>query len=157
MFEMEQVVPGFDPDDPDCDPIEAAAELGATGRRAQARRILLRLIEQDPRCLDAHAHLGNLAFHSDPQRALAHYALGVQIGRRALGERFEGVLPWAMVDNRPFLRCVHGFGLCLWRLRRFPEAARVFEQLLWLSPSDNLGVRFILPSVRARRRWTDDE
>jgi tetratricopeptide (TPR) repeat protein len=156
MFEMEQVVPGFDPDQPDRDPIEEAVELGERGRQAQARRILLRLIDRDPRCLDAYAHLGNLVFRGDPQRALAHYALGAQIGRRALGERFDGVLPWGMIDNRPFLRCVHGFGLCLWRLRRFEEAARIFEQLLWLSPSDNLGVRFILPTVRARKRWTED-
>lgn len=156
MFEMEQVVPGCDPDDPDSDPIQQAVELSEAGRAAEARRVLMRLIEQDPRCLDAHAHLGNLVFRRDPQRALAHYSLGVQIGRRALGERFEGLLPWGLIDNRPFLRCLHGFALCLWRLRRSDEAARVLEQLLWLSPRDELGVRFILASVRARKRWTED-
>jgi len=157
MFEMEQVVPGFDPDEPDGDPILEAVELCEVGERAEARRLLMRLIERDPRCLDAYAHLGNLAFRRDPRRALVHYSLGVQIGRRALGERFEGLLPWGLIDNRPFLRCLHGFGLCLWRLGRFGEAARVFEQLLWLSPRDELGARFILPRVRARKRWTEEE
>jgi hypothetical protein len=48
-----------------------------------------------------------------------------------------------------------GFGICLWRLRRFKEARNIFERMLWLNPSDNQGVRFLLPDVRARRAWKD--
>jgi hypothetical protein len=70
-----------------------------------------------------------------------------------MGERFEGVLPWGHVDNRPFLRCMHGYGLCLWRLGRFDEAERVFGRMLWLNPSDNQGVRFLFEDVRAGKAW----
>jgi hypothetical protein len=66
-------------------------------------------------------------------------------------------LPWEWLDNRPFLRCMHGFGLCLWRLERFEEAERVSERLLWLNPADNQGVRFNVASVRARRTWKESE
>jgi tetratricopeptide (TPR) repeat protein len=155
-FEMQQVLPGEDPEDFDSDPILEANELRARGETAQARRLLSELIEQDPRCLDAYAHLGSMDFHRSPKKALTHYQRGVEIGRLSLGEGFDGVLPWGMIDNRPFLRCLHGYGLCLWRLGRFEEAERVFDELLWLSPSDNLGVRFLLPSVRDRRKWTPD-
>ena len=65
------------------------------------------------------------------------------------------MLPWGLVDNRPFLRCVKGFGLCLWRLGRFEEAQAIFERMLWLNPSDNQGVRFLVGEVRARLRWED--
>jgi hypothetical protein len=34
--------------------------------------------------------------------------------RIVTARRFDGVLPWGQIDNRPFLRCMHGFGLCLW-------------------------------------------
>jgi hypothetical protein len=73
---------------------------------------------------------------------------------QAAGCGILGVLPWGMIDNRPFLRCLNGLGLCLWRLERFEEAEALFMRLLWMSPSDNLGVRFLLPSVRTRKPWT---
>jgi hypothetical protein len=70
----------------------------------------------------------------------------------SLGEGFDGVLPWGWIDNRPFLRCMRGFGLCLWRLKRFEEA---FDRMLWLNPSDNQGVRFLIDQVRAKDAWVD--
>lgn len=51
------------------------------------------------------------------------------------------------INNRPFLRCMHGYGLCLWRLCRFEEAACIFDGMLWLNPSDNQGVRFVIDQV----------
>jgi tetratricopeptide (TPR) repeat protein len=69
---------------------------------------------------------------------------------------FEGVLSWGHIDNRPFLRCMDGYGLCLWRLGRFDEAERVFETMLWLNPSDNQGVRFLVEDVRARKVWEEN-
>jgi hypothetical protein len=33
----------------------------------------------------------------------------------------------------------------------------VFERMLWLNPSDNQGIRCLLPDVRARKAWMDDE
>jgi hypothetical protein len=157
LFEMEQILPGLDPEDFDSDPIIQANELRAHGLTKQARELLSNLIDQDVRCLDAHAHLGSMEFDRKPAKAIAHYQRGVEIGRLSLGKDFSGVLPWGMIDNRPFLRCLHGFGLCLWRLGRFEEAERIFDELLWLAPSDNLGVRFVLPRVRARLKWTPDE
>jgi tetratricopeptide (TPR) repeat protein len=63
------------------------------------------------------------------------------------------VLVWGRIHNRPFLRCLEGYGLCLWRLGRLAEAQRVFERLLSLNPNDNQGVRFCWEDVRHGRRW----
>ena len=60
--------------------------------------------------------------------------MGVRIGELSLGTDFGGVLLWRMIDNRPFLRCLHGYGLCLWRAGKFEDAYRVFERMLWLNP-----------------------
>ncbi len=153
--EMEQVLPGEDPGDPDNDPIIEASERNAGGDPPGARKILMDLLAADLRCLDAHAHLGSFAFDHRPEEALRHYEAGLRIGELSLGGAFGGVLSWGLVDNRPFLRCLHGYGLCLWRLGRTGEAAGVFERMLWLNPPDNQGVRFLLPAVRAGERWTE--
>ena len=157
MFEMEQVLPGSDPEDFDSDPILEANELREMGDTAGAQEILSKMLEADLRCLDAHAHLGNMLFSTSPHWALSQYEVGVRIGELSLGDDFDGVLAWGLIDNRPFLRCMQGYGLCLWRLERWEEAERVFERMLWMNPSDNQGVRFLLPDVCAREAWVDEE
>jgi len=153
MFEMEQVLPGADSDDPFSDPITESNDLKAAGDFLEAKRILMELCRSDLRCLDAHSHLGNLVFDSRPGDAIRHYEVGLRIGELSLRDRFDGVLLWGCINNRPFLRCMHGCGLCLWRLKRFEEAERVFDRMFWLDPPDNLGVRFMIGDVRARTPW----
>ena len=77
------------------------------------------------------------------------YEVGFRIGELPLGADFDGVLAWGLIDNRPFLRCMQGYGLCLWRLKRWEKVEQVFERLLWMNPSDHQGIRFLLPDVRA--------
>jgi tetratricopeptide (TPR) repeat protein len=157
MFEMEQVLPGEAPDDPFNDPITRSNDLKDAGERAEAEKILMQLCLADLRCLDAHSHLGNFVFDHHPKDAIRHYEVGLRIGELSLGDDFTGVLAWGLIDNRPFLRCMHGYGLCLWRLGRFDEAAHIFEQMLWLNPSGNQGVRFLIDEVKAKTAWEDRE
>lgn len=157
MFEMEQVLPGADPHDPFNDPITRSNDFKEAGARTDAAEMLMELCQADLRCLDAHSHLGNLDFDYSPQFAIRNYEVGLRIGELSLGDDFQGVLPWGHIDNRPFLRCMHGYGLCLWRLGRFEEAERVFHRMLWLNPSDNLGVRLIIDEVKEKIAWTDGE
>jgi len=152
-FEMEQVLPGADTADPFSDPIGEANDRKDSGDRDGAYKILMDLCQADLRCLDAHAHLGNMIFDGRPEDAIRHYEAGFRIGELSLGERFDGRLPWGWIDNRPFLRCMLGFGLCLWRLGRFEEALGILGRMLWLNPSDNQGVRFLIDEVRAGASW----
>lgn len=154
-YEMEQVVPGdtdLDADGPILDSIYYK-NIGETGK---AQDILMDELIIDLRCLDAHAHLGNLMFDSWPEKAIVHYNIGMKIGELSLPEDFNGVLLWSLIDNRPFLRCMHGYGLCLWKLKRFKDAEKVFEQMLWLNPPDNQGVRFIIYPVKDKKPWRED-
>src|SRR5690242_12593203 len=61
-FEMEQVLPGADPDDPFSDPIIESNDRKDGGDIEGANKILMNLCQTDLRWLDAHAHLGNIAF-----------------------------------------------------------------------------------------------
>lgn len=155
-FEMDPIawgaLPGFEPDEnPTCD----AAELAGAGDREGARELLMELLCTDLRCIDAHAHLGNLEFEHSPKRAIVHYEIGVRVGELSLPPNFDGVLVWNRVYNRPFLRCLHGYGLCLWRLGELSKAQQVFERILSLNPNDNQGVRFCWDDIRRGRSWEE--
>ena len=100
--------------------------------------------------------VGKRVDRDTPAEAIRHYEAGVRIGEQSLSQGFEGLLPWGHIDNRPFLRCMHGYGLCCWRLGRFEEAERVFDRMLWLNPSDNQGVRGLISPVQQRLNWKDD-
>lgn len=151
-FEFEQIIPGEEPETM-YDPIIESADRARSGDREGARRRLRSLIAEDPRCLDAHSHVGWLAFEFSAKRALPNYQTGVAIAERSLPPGFSGVLPWGLIDNRPFLRCLHGLGLCHWRLARYDEATTIFESLLWLNPTDNQGARDLLELTRKRLPW----
>lgn len=158
-YEMEQVIPFQDPEEM-TDPILEASEDYGCGASEEAYKIMEKLLVADLRCLDAHAHLGNWLFdcsgdfaHFNISKAKRHYQIGVQIGELSLSPDFNGLLPWGRIDNRPFLRCLHGYGLCLWRLGQIAEAREVFGRMLWLNPCDNQGIRFILAAMNENISW----
>jgi tetratricopeptide (TPR) repeat protein len=136
-------------DNPTCE----AAELSEAGDVEGARELLMDALLQDLRCIGAHAHLGNLEFDESPRMAMTHYEIGIGIGELSLPSDFDGVLLWGYTYNRPFLRCLHGYALCLWRLGRPDEARMVFERILSLNPNDNQGVRFCSEDLRQGLTW----
>ena len=145
-------LPGLSVDEnPTCD----AAELVEEGDPEGARELLMETLGAELRCIDAHAHLGNLMFDRSPERAMVHYEVGIRIGELSLPAGFDGLLVWGRLYNRPFLRCLHGYGLCLWRLERHAEAQQVFERILSLNPNDNQGVRFCWDNMCSGRIWEE--
>jgi len=153
-FEFDQIawgaLPGSDFDEnPTCD----AAELMEAGDREGANDILMEMLGIDLRCIDAHVHLGNLEFERSPERAMVHYEIGIKIGELSLPPGFDGLLIWGRIYNRPFLRSLYNYGLCLWRLGKPAEARRVFERILSLNPNDNQGARFCWQDICEGRSW----
>ena len=155
-YEMEQVLPGTTPGS-NFDPMLVVIARKERGDIRGAALLLMDLLADDLRCLDAHVHLGNIVFPTYPEHALIHYEIGVAIGEHALGSDFAGAHPWSYLDNRPFLRCLYAQGLTLWRLGRLEDAARVFERLLGLNPADGQGAGRFLADVQAGRPWEEDD
>jgi hypothetical protein len=155
-YEMDPIAwgdfPGAEPDDHST---LDATELEEQGDLDGARALLMEVLREELRRIDAHAHLGSLAFDRSPARALVHYEIGFRISELSLPQPFDGHLAWSDLYNRPFLRCLHGYGLCLWRLGRADEARRVFERLLALNPNDDQGARFCWYDVRAGLTWDE--
>ena len=159
-YEMEQIIPFQDPKDIDSDPILDASEFFNQGNQVEAFKIMEKILAVDLRCLDAHAHLGAWEFNRSKKKhemiilkAKGHYEVGVNIGKLSLPENFNGLLPWGCIDNRPFLRCLHGYGLSLWRLGQPREAEKLFKKMLWLNPADNQGIRFLLADIDDGKTW----
>jgi len=148
-------VPGADEDDWDSDPIIDAADLHHAGRHRAAIRLLEAELAADVRCIDAWGHLGLIAFNTrGPGPASDFYRSGIAVAEASLPAEFGGVLPWGMIDNRPFLRCLHGLGLCAWRQRRWDDAEEIFSARVWLDPAGAFSDLACLDMVRARTRWT---
>jgi tetratricopeptide (TPR) repeat protein len=103
-------------------------------------------------------HLGNLRFEEDRiDEALPFYELGQAAAEaRTIGapERYPGPF-WGDVDSRPFMRALHGRGLCLWRLGREDEARHLFAWMLELNPNDNQGIRFLLYDLDEGLSWEE--
>jgi Tfp pilus assembly protein PilF len=157
---MEQVVPaGAVKLEWEEDPILEAVELVAAGATFAAEELLGDLLTADLRCLDAHSHLAYVhlraGWYDAVERSARHYRVGLAIGELTLGPDFRGLLPWGFIDNRPYLRCLNGYGLCLWRQGDLAAAADVFRRIVWLNPSDNTGARFNLAAVEAGRSWEE--
>ncbi len=157
-WEMENVLPGLDPDDFDC-PIGEGIDLMDSGDWEGAVKHLKGLLKKDARCLDAYAHLGNWYFEQEDPKdlitALNFYKTGVAIGMKSIGSKATDVFPWGLIDNRPFMRCLHGLGLCFYRQKKTTEALMIFSKMIWLNPSDNQGGRFLIKALIDGVSWVD--
>jgi hypothetical protein len=119
--------------------------------------LLHKVLAVDLRCLDAHALLGERNLSSWPRLALHHFELGVAIGSLTVAEAFDGVLPWGLVENRPFLRCLQGLSRALLRCDRREDAAAVLRRLLRLDPTDPLDAGASLTAIEAGKTWRELE
>lgn len=154
-WEMEQVLPGYDPESIDC-PILVGIDIASTQGYDAGIRHFKSLLKKDPRCQDAYAHLGLFYFEQnnslDTEKAKNFYKQGAFIGFSAIGiERMRDVFLWGHIDNRPFLRCLEGYALCLAREGQTGKALTVFEQLLLFNPYDNQGARFNISNLNNNR------
>lgn len=155
-YEFEGIAWGaLSDDDLDDNPTCEAAELRRAGLVAEATALLMDTLGRDLRVLDAHAGLGSIVFDRSPKNAMLHYEIGVRIGELSLPVGFDGLLLWGHLYNRPFLRCLHGYGLCRWRLGDFGGAKTVFERILSFNPNDNQGARFCWDDVRRGLTWEE--
>ncbi|TEU10076.1 MAG: hypothetical protein E3J21_27320 [Anaerolineales bacterium] len=112
----------------------------------------------DPGHADAWVHVGNRRFEEDwVTEALPLYERGQAAAEeRIIGDPARYPAPfWLDVDSRPFMRALHGRGLCLWRLGRIDEARQVFAWMLELNPNDNQGVRFLLHDLDEGLSWEE--
>ncbi len=147
VYRLARVAPASD--DPGAELLLEAQDCIDARAYVEADELLHKALALDLRHLDAHAMLGERNLSSFSTLALHHFELGVAIGSLTVGEEFDGVLPWGLVENRPFLRCLQGLARALLRCERREDAAAALRRLLRLDATDPLGAGESLASIEA--------
>ncbi len=142
------------------DRFDAGCELFEEGREMEAESVFRSVLGQMPDHLDAIHHLALvLSERGEAKHARDLWQLSVVIGHMAFPPEFEwgtDRLEWSMLDNRPFLRCLHGHALDCYEMVRTEEALGLFRELLSLNPNDNQGVRVMaLEALFKLGRWQE--
>ena len=128
--------------------LEHAVDLHQAGDEKGAELIYRRLIRHYPEFIDAHHHLALVLDETGREEAaFRRWKLAVEIGFRSFPPTFmigRDTLPWAWLENRPFLEACRSLGIRYLVRGRHYDASSVFENILNLNPDDNQGVRAIL-------------
>ena len=133
---------------------------GKWAGRLNAKDYLNRLRDlsaQHPWFIDVHAHIGNaLLEQGKTGLALAAYQTGIALGSAAIPQGYSGLIEWIELENRPFLRAVHGATICHLRRRHWRKAIPLLEDMLAWNPKDNQGNRYLIGSVYLRAGKLDE-
>ncbi len=130
------------------DEFHMGCEFLEQGDLDKAEKTFKSVLAKMPDHLDALHHLALVLSERDlHDQAGALWVQAVNIGRKAFPPDFvpgKDRLEWLFMDNRPFLRCLHGLALERFDQYLTEMAAGLFRELLLLNPNDNQGARAML-------------
>jgi tetratricopeptide (TPR) repeat protein len=113
---------------------------------AKRLRLAHQALKESEDCADAYVLLAEEEADTLEQ-AFKYYQDGMAAGERGLGKRYfkeNAGQFWGLLETRPYMRALAGKANCLWRLKRWNEAIKTYQELLRLNPGDNQGIRYIL-------------
>jgi len=142
------------------DEFNAGCELYEQGDLEKAEHAFKEVLARMPDHLDAIHHLAMVLSEQNRLReARDLWDQAVRIGRKAFPQDFKlgrDRLEWGWLENRPFLRCLHGQALDRREEGEVEEALRLFQELLLLNPNDNQGVRVLAMEALFRLERLED-
>ena len=136
--------------DPVYEDFDRGCELLEQGSVSQAEKLFRNVINKAPLHIDALHHLAIILDRTGKSKeARQLWNEGVKIGRSAFPKKFESGdhLDWGWLENRPFLRCLHGLATATLSDGDIVKATNFFEGLISFNPNDNQGVRELLMFV----------
>jgi hypothetical protein len=123
------------------------------GDRRSALKYFRRALKLDSQHADAHNHLGIASLDARRLKdAEQHFRAAVDGGEHRV-ERDGALVPWGIIENRPYLRALGNLALVLVEQRKWPEALAIHQRILDLNPDDNQGVRYL---VGVEHLWVGD-
>ena len=132
------------------DAFDRSCELLEKGKVSDAEQLLRDVIRKVPFHIDALHHLAIiLDTKGKSEEARQLWIRGIEIGRSAFPRKFMSGdhLEWDWLENRPFLRGLHGLATATLTDGDILKATELFEELLSYNPNDNQGVREILMEI----------
>lgn len=140
--------------------LQRASDHLERGEPEEALECFDRALEVDPGDPEAWCGRGKACYDLGRlERADRDFRRALKFARERLGPLKGNLLTarrwWSDERTRPYLRALHGRGLCRFWLGVYDDAARVFRRLLRLAPSDPLDVRFLLGETYFRMGQVD--
>ncbi|MFP3089498.1 hypothetical protein LQZ21_04135 [Treponema sp. TIM-1] len=109
--------------------------------------LVKKALKIDPGCTDAYNVLGY--DEKDGDKRLGYFTQAIECFKKRYDQKyFDETIGyfWGVMETRPFMRALQGYGQILWEKGRSKEAIETFNYMLTLNPSDNQGVRYALVS-----------
>lgn len=111
----------------------------------------LGIIDKMPEVFDASRELAEIYWYEGKKEDARHlYEQALQIARRYIPKAFipgEHTIPWASLENRPFLRLFAGYAALIEALEGVEQAIPLYKELMSFNPNDNQGIRDILATT----------
>lgn len=127
------------------DMFDEALEEFDSGNLKSAEHSIRLLLEGYPEFIDAYHHLALILVETNRDKEARHiWENAATIGKSAFPKAFKfgrHRLPWGILENRPFLRVFHSWGLQLLEENKVSDAVLVFNDILSMNPNDNQGIR----------------
>lgn len=119
-----------------------AEEMLDDGFTVQGKSALKKILAEDPQFIDAYNSLGFLEMDAGKyDKAMTILRQAFEIGNNLIPHDFDGKIMWGFLDNRPFLRSMHGLGVCYLKTGDMTKANDLFAKMLKYNPNDNQGIR----------------
>lgn len=116
-----------------------------------AKRIALKTLEKDPKDYEARNYLTSIESNVEKKLKLYEETLSflkedLEIENILNNEDYLGHF-WTIPETRPYLRTKYLYILTLIEMKKYADAINECEELLKLSNSDNLGIRYVLANL----------
>ena len=108
----------------------------------KAKKKIEKALELDPDCIEAYEYLSGC--ESSLELESVFLEKGIAIGRKLfLEENFEYQIGhfWGILETRPFMRCLQLYSEVLYLKNKKKECVEILEEMIYLNPNDNQGVR----------------
>ncbi|WP_078131854.1 hypothetical protein [Leptospira kirschneri] len=128
--------------------MDEALELWESNQIKKFEKVIRKILFRCQYHVDALHHLSLIAH--ERKQYFEEYLIekeAISIILNLMNEVFDfkkDKLFYAYLENRPFHRAYYSFGLCLYRMNLTLEAIEVFENMIQINPSDNMGARCLL-------------
>jgi len=125
--------------------LDETIDIYHSGNFSDAKRRFKGLVKQFPEFIDAYHHFALLMDDlGQPYEAFNLIKAATDIGLSSLPPNFyfgRDILPWLSLDNRPFLRVYHYYGLKYLGIKEIEKSLCIFNNILDINPNDNQGIR----------------
>lgn len=125
-----------------------ASEIYESGDTEKAVNKLRYILKKDPSFFPALNDIGWYFLQKNNlSKAFDYYNRAYKISSVHIPNNFKGKIIWGHIDNRHYLRTLHGFGLANIYSFKYYDGLKLFERILGFNPDDNQGIRYLMGDI----------